>query len=112
MRRRAGIPDDVGALVSEMSDRRTVVTLVNLSATESHTVVIQGGAYGEHQFDEVEWNGKRVPINERDFTVLLKPGAGARLTLTLRRFVNAPTVSFPWGTDFANSRGANDIRLF
>ena len=32
-RRRAGVPDDVAALVSELGDRRTVVTLVNLSAT-------------------------------------------------------------------------------
>ncbi len=32
-RRRAGVPEDVAALVSELDDRRTVVTLVNLSAT-------------------------------------------------------------------------------
>ena len=32
-RRRAGVPDDVAALVSELSDRRTVVTLVNVNAT-------------------------------------------------------------------------------
>ena len=33
-RRRAGVPEDVAALVSELGDRRTVVTLVNLSASE------------------------------------------------------------------------------
>jgi len=96
VRRRAGLPEDVGALVSEIGDTRAVVTLVNLSATESRTVVVQGGAYGEHQFAQVEWNGKRETINARDFTVLLAPGAGARLMLTLRRYVNAPTVRFPW----------------
>jgi hypothetical protein len=96
VRRRAGLPEDVGALVSEIGDTRTVVTLVNLSATESRTVVVQGGAYGEHQFAQFEWNGERETINARDFTVLLAPGAGARLTLTLRRYANAPTVRFPW----------------
>jgi len=94
--RRAGLPEEVGALVSEISDTRTVVTLVNLSAQESRTVVVQGGAYGEHQFLQVEWSGKRAQVNASDFTVLLAPGAGARLTLTLRRYANAPTVMFPW----------------
>ena len=93
---RAGMPDHVGALVSEIGDTRTVVTLVNLSATAPHTVVMRGGAYGEHQFAIVELNGKREPINARDFTVLLAPGARSRLTITLRRYANAPTVSFPW----------------
>ncbi len=95
-RRRAGLPEDVGALVSEIGDTRTVVTLVNLSPTVSRTVVVQGGAYGEHQIVRVEWNGKREPIDAREFTVLLASRAGARLTLTLRRYANAPTVRFPW----------------
>jgi hypothetical protein len=96
VRRRAGLPEDVGALVSELGDTRTVVTLVNLNATESRTLAVQGGAYGEHQFVQVEWIGKREQINARDFTVVLAPGSGARLTLTLRRYANAPTVRFPW----------------
>jgi hypothetical protein len=96
VRRRAGVPEDVGALVSEIGGTRTVVTLVNLSATEPRTVVVQGGAYGEHQFESVDWSGKTESLNARDFTVQLAPGAGARLTLTLRRYANAPTVQFPW----------------
>ena len=60
-RRRAGVPEDVAALVSELGDRRTVVTLVNLSATESRTVIVQAGGYAEHQFESVEWNGQTAP---------------------------------------------------
>ncbi len=96
VRQRAGVPEDVGALVSELADTRTVVTLVNLSATESRTLVVQGGAYGEHQILSVELDGKVAPLNARDFTVELSPGAGARLTLMMKRYVNAPTVRFPW----------------
>jgi hypothetical protein len=95
-RRRAGMPDDVAALVSEIGDRRTVVTLVNLSAVDSRTVVVQAGGYGEHQFESVEWNGRTERLDARDFTVRLSPGAGARLTLAMRRYVNPPTVLFPW----------------
>ncbi len=57
-RRRAGVPEDVAALVSELGDRRTVVTLVNLSPTASRTVIVQAGGYAEHQFESVEWNGR------------------------------------------------------
>jgi hypothetical protein len=95
-RKRAGVPEDVAALVSGMDDRRTVVTIVNLSATESRAVVIQAGGYAEHQFESVEWSGRTAPLNARDFTVRLAPGAGATLTIAMRRSVNQPTVVFPW----------------
>ena len=96
VRRRAGVPEDVGALVSELKDDRTVVTLVNLSPTAPRTMVVQGGGYGEHQILSVDVNGKATPINARDFTVQLAPGAGAKLTLMMKRYANPPTAKFPW----------------
>lgn len=95
-RRRAGVPEDVAALVSGIGDRRTVVTLVNLNAKEPRTVIVQAGGYAEHQFESVDWNGRSEKLNARDVTVRLAPGAGATLTLAMRRYVNAPTVRFPW----------------
>jgi hypothetical protein len=95
-RRRAGVPEDVAALVSEIADRRTVVTLVNTSKAEPRTVIVQAGGYGEHQFDSVEWSGRTERLDARDFSVRLAPGAGATLTLAMRRYVNTPTVRFPW----------------
>ena len=73
-----------------------MVTLVNVSATESRTVIVQAGGYAEHQFESVEWNGHTRRLDARDFTVQLAPGAGAKLTLATRRYANPPTVSFPW----------------
>ena len=96
VRRRAGIPDDVAALVSELADRRTVVTLVNVSPTASRSVVVQAGGYAEHRFIWVEVNGKRTTINGRDFTVNLAPGSGAQLTVSMLRYINPPTAAFPW----------------
>jgi len=46
--KRARVPEDVAALVSDMTDTKTVVTLVNLSKTDSRSVIVQGGTYGEH----------------------------------------------------------------
>src|SRR5688572_19587202 len=75
-RRRAGLPEDVAALVSEMTDTKTVVTLVNLSTSAPRTLVVQGGAYAEHQIDSVEANGKTVQVGKPHFSVTLAPGAG------------------------------------
>jgi hypothetical protein len=94
--KRAGVPDDVGALVSEMSDTRTVVTLVNLSATATRTVVVQGGGYGEHRIETVDQGGVATRVGAGTFSVRLAPGAGAKLALTMKRYANAPTVVFPW----------------
>ncbi|MDO8544137.1 MAG: hypothetical protein Q7S40_27160 [Opitutaceae bacterium] len=96
VRRRAGLPEDVGALVSKLDDRSTTVTLVNLNATESRTVMVQAGAYGEHRFESVAWNGHTERVAGRAFSVRLAPGAGATLTLAMKRFAAAPTLSFPW----------------
>jgi hypothetical protein len=95
-RKRAGLPEDVAVLVSGLEDRKTVVTLVNLNTSSARDVVVQAGGYAEHQFESVEWNGRTMPVSSRELTVRLAPGAGATLTLTMRRYVNPPTVLFPW----------------
>ena len=55
--RRAGVPEDVAALVSELSDTQATVTLVNLNPSQARTVMVQGGAYGEHQLVSVAHRG-------------------------------------------------------
>ena len=46
-RRTPGLPEDVAALVDELAADRVGVQLVNLNASESRSVIIQAGAYGE-----------------------------------------------------------------
>jgi hypothetical protein len=95
-RQRAGVPEDVGALISEMSDNRTVVTLVNLNKTEPRTVIVQGGAYGEHQLQSVTAGEKMMPINGPLLTVQLNPGSGQKLVFQMKRYANPPTALHPW----------------
>jgi hypothetical protein len=95
-RKRAGVPADVAALVSELSDRRTTVTLVNLNAAEPRTVIVQGGGYGEHQLVSVTRAGKTVPIDSPLLTVRLGPASGQKLELVIERYANRPTVLHPW----------------
>jgi hypothetical protein len=95
-RKRAGIPEDVAALVSELSDTRTTVTLVNLHASQPRTVIVQGGGYGEHQLVSVTRDGKTTAIDSPLLTVRLDPGCGQTLVLAMRRYANVPTVRHPW----------------
>ena len=95
-RKRPGVPEDVGALVSEMSDTTTEVTLVNLNKEIARSVVVQGGAFGEHRIDSITWNGKTVPVNGKTFTVNLAAGAGGTLTLKMKRYALKPSEAFPW----------------
>jgi len=95
-RKRAGVPEDVAALVSELSDTRTTVTLINLNPSQARTVIVQGGGYGEHQLVSVTSGDRTTPINGPLLTVRLDPGCGQTLTLSMKRYANAPTVLHPW----------------
>jgi hypothetical protein len=95
IRRRAGLPQDVAALVDKLESDRTCVTLVNLDSHRERMVTVQGGAYGEHVISSVQ-NGKQaLAVNGRCFDVKLAPGCGARLELSMRRYAATPTLSFP-----------------
>lgn len=95
--RRAGVPEDVAALVEEITGDQVVLTLVNLNPVEGREVVVQGGAYAEHQLISVAPEGEEaIPIDHSSFTVHLAPGAGGRILLEMRRYANRPTLAFPW----------------
>jgi hypothetical protein len=96
VKRRPGVPSGVAALVDTMTADTTAVTLVNLDQSEEKAVMVQGGSYGEHQILSVADGAAAQPVNGRYFTVKLAPGAGARLTLTMKRYANQPTLALPW----------------
>ena len=95
-RRRAGVPEDVAALVESLGDDTATVVLVNVNQTEPRTLVVQGGAYAEHKLIAVTCEGRETAVGGSQLTVRLGPGCGARLTVRMERFVNRPTMAFPW----------------
>jgi len=92
---RAGLPEDVAALVEKLTADSTEVTLVNVNQLEPRTLVIQAGSYGEHQFTSVSLDGKTHPVDTNHLTVQLAPGAGAKLVLGTRRYAHRPTLRAP-----------------
>ena len=95
-RRRPGLPEDVAALVETLSGGEATVSLVNLDQVRGRTVIVQGGAYGEHRVTGVIVDGRTTPVNRSSFSVRLAPGCGARLVIKADRYVNQPTFAFPW----------------
>jgi hypothetical protein len=95
-RRRAGLPEDVGALVEKLAADSATMTLVNVNPVRARTVIVQAGGYGEHQFESAAIDGRTTPVNGPLLTVRLEPGAGARIEFKMARYKNPPTFAFPW----------------
>ncbi len=95
-RKRAGLPPDVAALVHELRDDSVAVTLVNVNQLEPRQVIVQAGGYSEHQFTGLEGVAGPTELDSEHLAVHLAPGAGARLTLRMKRYANPPDLSFPW----------------
>ncbi len=119
-RRRAGLPLDVAALVETLAADRTVVRLVNTSATATRTLLLQAGAFGEHRFTGVryetrtsKWPGdlggyagtySAEPVTRQAHTLALSdgrlqvelpPAMEVRLDLATQRYVNEPSYATP-----------------
>jgi hypothetical protein len=116
VRRRAGLPQDVAALVDSWGPDSLTVTLVNISPSVAHSVIVQGGAYGEHQIESVTFEnggGKTTTaVDAATLPVRLAPGAGARLTLKMKRFANDPTLSMPWESTVADLGNPPEIAKY
>lgn len=104
---RPGVPEDVAALVDQLGSDVAGVQLANLNRTETRNVVIQAGAFGEHQFTKVQFqetdgessSERVVPVDAKFFAVELPPSRTIRLEIGLRRFANPPSYAFPWHGD-------------
>ena len=111
-RRRAGMPPDVAALIDGWGPDSLTLTLVNVSPSVARSVIVQGGAYGEHQIVSVSDGKTTTQVDAPNFPVRLAPGSGARLTLKMKRFANDPTLSFPWESTVADLGNPPDIAKY
>jgi len=92
---RPGLPQDVAALVKELAADRAVIELVNLSTQNTRKLIVQAGAFGEHNFTNVSYKDN-VAVNGKYFSVEMPPGTVITLTVEMQRYVNKPSYAFPW----------------
>ncbi len=96
MKRRAGLPQNVSALVEKLTADETVLTLINSDQTTSKRVTIQAGGFGEHQFQTAKIGEETHNIDSSHLTVELAAGAGAQIRFATKRHANTPKLQFPW----------------
>ncbi len=98
--RRPGLPPDVGALVTAINGDKVRVSLYNLHPGQQHSVVIQGGALGEHRIEQVlqyAEDGKPMStIQDRWLALVLPPGRSVDLELQLQRYAYRPSYIQPF----------------
>ncbi len=94
--RRAGLAQDVAALVEKIRPEAITMTLVNTSPFHYRTAIVQMGVYAEHHASDVTVGGRTFPIDAPYFSVRLAPGAGGTLTINRQRYAHQPTLAFPW----------------
>ncbi len=118
-RQRPGLPNDTAALIEQIEADHIVMQLINLSIFEAHDVIIQAGAFGEHQFisakyeertseypgvhgptgyaaPELTSEARTITINDYLLRVQLPPASEIRLRLEIKRFANTPSYHLPW----------------
>ena len=94
--RRPGLPRGVGALVEQVRPEGISLLLVNTSPVKSRRLIVQTGAYAEHDAVTVAVGDQQFEVRDSQFQVRLSAGSGARLTIGMKRYVNQPTFAFPW----------------
>jgi hypothetical protein len=113
---RPGLPQDVAALVKEIAADHVVIELVNLSTDKTRNLIVQAGAFGEHNFTNVAYKDNVIvnwpkqvndaikkedkemvtAVNSKYLSVEMAPGTQITLSLGLQRHVNKPSYAFPW----------------
>jgi hypothetical protein len=96
---RPGLPADVGALVDKLAADGVGIQLTNLSRSEARSLIVQAGAFGEHQFTTVQHGESTINVEGKYLEVRLPPSTSIRIQAGLRRFANDPSYAFPWHGD-------------
>jgi hypothetical protein len=105
--RRPGLPRDVSALVTALDKESVSLSLINLNPVDEQKLIIQAGAFGEHQFTKVSYRKadfsdddsaeiEQIPVQGKYLEITLDPSSSIQLDLGLNRFVNKPSYQFPW----------------
>ena len=113
--RKPGLPQGVAALVTSIGDDTVQIEIVNTNLFENRSMVVQGGAYGEHVITDVTYldterfrgpgssssesagvSERSVRVDGRYFRINMGPGTGTSVKIGLRRFSAQPSYAFPW----------------
>ncbi len=95
--RRPGLPQDVAALVTHLDADSATVELTNSSPLHERRVILQAGAFGEHQFTSVAASSADAPVSVdgKHFEVTLPAGRSITLQCGMKRYCHTPSFDQP-----------------
>ena len=94
--RRPGLPEDVAALVSKIDEDGITLELRNLNPVAGRALILKAGAFGEHRFDRVTYDGQSAVIEDKWVALDLPAGSEIRMRMDMTRYCNAPGYSLPY----------------
>ncbi len=94
-RGRPGLPPGVSALVTGITAEGIDLTLVNVGGRD-RAVVVQAGAYGEHEFTAIHAAGESDEPGTNAIRVRVDAGSRVDLSANIERFYREPSYAFPW----------------
>jgi hypothetical protein len=93
---RPGLPSDVVVLVDKLNAEGASIHVVNLNTSEMRNMIVQAGAFAEHEFVKLEYDGQTIPMKSKYFAIQLLPATSIQVNMVMRRFAYQPTYAFPW----------------
>jgi len=94
---RPGLPADVAALVEKIAEESIELTLVNTSESSERNLVVQAGAFGEHEIVSASAKGgEEIAVGGNHLQVNLPAGTKISITLKVNRFANKPSYEGPF----------------
>ncbi|CAF1238927.1 unnamed protein product [Adineta ricciae] len=108
-KKRPGLPQSIAALVKELRYDSITLELINIDLFTERRLIIQAGSFGEHRFNKVnvldvtENLIETVIVNHKWLEVVLPPGTGATLEISMDRYVNSPSYDMPWSNPDKNT---------
>lgn len=99
--KKAGLPEDVGALVHTITNNEVRLDLSNVGQA-TRKLIIQGGAFLEHSFTHIQikdTKGAVLADQEIEGTwveVELEPKTTVEIKLGMHRYSNSPSYENPW----------------
>ncbi|MDR1947979.1 MAG: hypothetical protein LBQ38_01165 [Spirochaetaceae bacterium] len=98
-KKRPGLPEDTAALVSAINTEGITLTVINTSPAVSHTLIIQGGAFGEHRFVSVSAGSETTAIDANLFELEVPAASEITMEIKMDRYSLRPAYQWPFEND-------------
>lgn len=98
---RPGLPEHVAALVRSVGKNHVDLTICNIHPQQTQTILIQAGAFSEHEFTTVRYSddaGQTIMADVQNtcFELEMGPGTVLDLQIGINRFAHQPTYNMPF----------------